>query len=930
MMLTQLPRRLLSMILAAALFLSLTRPALAEEHALEPFSTWETTAASENTAPATEPVETRSPEDPVQETASPETIPPETLPVETAPEAETLPLETEPPETEPAPAPILTIAQVLALPAGTENIQVQGTVVFAQGNQAILQDQTGGIRLSLPPDTATVPGEILLVTGSRSTGLTVWDFESLGSGELPATETTLIDAPDCLRVLVRGVTLEERNLTHRGFSLELVSDSSLAVGTLVDAWGVILDGIFYGDTLLPSQAVPQDNAPEAPGASTHYNHYFGQLHAHSDDQTPGGSIPEIFSNAARQENLDFFAITDHSDALDNPAFCTIQEDGTLVSTQWKEGKEAAEAITTGSFLGIYAYEISWPEDLFLGHMNTFGTPGWQIYQDQTLESYFSALETVPNSVSQFNHPCNDLGNFNLFEFFSPKRDQSVHLMEVGYPNKDTLFIDYYSTALDLGWHLAPSCNPGKADGIQACLNPARTVVLAEELTEQSLYEAIRAYRVYATADSDLVIDYYMNGAILGSILGPCETLSASISLSDPTDEGSCQLEVIAEGGKAILTQTIDRSSATLELPIPTGYSYYYLKITQNDQLVAMTAPIWVDHYEDMGIQSFTSDFENPMEDQTVSLTLELFNHESVDFKVAAIDFFLKDTLIHSVQNPGTVQPMKTQAHSFSFTQPDPGIITITASVTGTANGYPQSFTQTLDLAVQAKQVEKSTIGNVRRGSPGMVYRVSGRLTSGTSNRYNTFPGMVYLQDETGGIAVSGSFPYGMAAGTPMEVTGILRQHDHILELEMIRFDLPGGRISEYPPLSLACETAMDYEAHGGKLLQTEGTVVSLTKTADTKGISRLTLKDLRGGLATVVIEDDIRSGAYGSNTLASQIRKGRTVRVIGLLHRDEFGNSVLRVRNCEEVEYVPAKADPSNPRTGDWWMLLKQLWKKSV
>ena len=41
------------------------------------------------------------------------------------------------------------------------------------------------------------------------------------------------------------------------------------------------------------------------------------------------------------------------------------------------------------------------------------------------------------------------------------------------------------------------------------------------------------------------------------------------------------------------------------------------------------------------------------------------------------------------------------------------------------------------------------------------------------------------------------------------------------------------------------------------------------------------------------------------------------VRAMGLLHRDEFGKPVLRVRNCDEVVYVPPVLDPSNPKTGD-------------
>ena len=74
---------------------------------------------------------------------------------------------------------------------------------------------------------------------------------------------------------------------------------------------------------------------------------------------------------------------------------------------------------------------------------------------------------------------------------------------------------------------------------------------------------------------------------------------------------------------------------------------------------------------------------------------------------------------------------------------------------------------------------------------------------------------------------------------------------------------------------------------------------------------------VRGDLATVMVESGIASGAYGTNELAADIREGRTVRAMGLLHVDEYGLVVLRVRNCEEVVYLPPIADASNPKTGD-------------
>ncbi len=125
----------------------------------------------------------------------------------------------------------------------------------------------------------------------------------------------------------------------------------------------------------------------------------------------------------------------------------------------------------------------------------------------------------------------------------------------------------------------------------------------------------------------------------------------------------------------------------------------------------------------------------------------------------------------------------------------------------------------------------------------------------------------------------------------------------------------------YTPKTTPNKTAMDYEANGGRLMQVEGRVTDVTYSVGGKGVSRITLKDGNGDLAEILIENGIVSGADGKNNLASQVKRGRTVRAIGILHLDSDGTPVLRVRNCDEVVYVPpvpvSLGSRRNPRTGD-------------
>lgn len=219
--------------------------------------------------------------------------------------------------------------------------------------------------------------------------------------------------------------------------------------------------------------------------------------------------------------------------------------------------------------------------------------------------------------------------------------------------------------------------------------------------------------------------------------------------------------------------------------------------------------------------------------------------------------------------------------------------------------------------------ELVTIGEMRSGKAGEVYHIRSWATSGTSHPGNTFSKTIYLQDDTGGVAL---VPFtkkekDIKVGTPIEVVGRKEIRGGNVVLKIIDYEVQDERLYNYTPETSSNKDAMDYEANGGRLMQVEGKVTKVTYTDDRKVVSRITLKDGNGDLAEILIEDNIVSGADWVNDLASRVKKGRTVRAIGILHLDSDGTPVLRVRNCDEVVYVPpvpvSLGSRRNPRTGD-------------
>lgn len=892
-----------------------------------------------------------------------------------------------------------------------------------------------------------------------------------------------------------------------------------------------------------------------------WNLYFGQLHAHTDISNGAGSVEEAFQYASQVDGLDFFAVTDHSDSFDNADMGAIDADGADISADWAAGKQAAASVTNGDFVGLFGFEMTWPEDKQLGHISTFNTPGWQTRDQEAftnvtaaLENYYKALTSVPGSVSQFNHPDTVHGDFERFDHYSPQYDAAVSLLEVAGED-GVVDCEYYDLALDKGWHVAPTNNQNNHKGQWGDASEARTVVLAKDLTEESLYAAMKDRRVYATQDSDLTVYYQLNGAVMGSILPKSKEAEITVFLSDPTDEAIGNVEVVTDGGAVLVSEYVETPSQVLELPASGGRSYYYLRITQPDGDVAVTAPVWMDGYDDIGIESFTSDTLTPARDEEIGLTVELYNDESVEFDLDALSLYADETLVSTVSDLGEVAGMSTLDYTFSHAHPELGVTEFRVEAVGSVNGEKRTYEKTLSLsfhvpeqvkriAVDAshgnsgvdklnrlkaiaakvniavdildgelpensdlllitapaeafdeefvenvrsfvenggtvilcgqsdmgdlslhtsgelnrlleamgatvrlnddtawdeennggtpdaasanvfnpggdltkslkpeqtytqragctvnpgngtwlvkgrdtthgidadadgqetgedtvllageelpgdgkvyvsgglfladdamkepdniwKRVSRNqgiaeavlgieplvTIDEMRSGGDGEVFRIRGWAASGTSHPGNIFSKTIYLQDDTGGVALVPFTKNGIEVGTPLEAVGQKTIQDGNVMLKIIDCEVLTERLYNYTPETTANEEAMDYDTNGGRLMQVEGRVTDVTYSVGGKGVSRITLKDGNGDLAEILIEDDIVSGADGENNLASQVKKGRTVRAIGILHLDGDGTPVLRVRNCDEVVYVPpvpvSLGSRRNPRTGD-------------
>ena len=462
---------------------------------------------------------------------------------------------------------------------------------------------------------------------------------------------------------------------------------------------------------------------QAPVTLNGYNLYFGQLHSHTDISDGAGSVTEAFTHAAGVDNLDFLAVTDHSNSFDNESDSQVDlgTDLTNVSDEWKQGHEAAAAVTGKDFVGLYGFEMTWSDGF--GHINTFNTPGFESRSNSEFgnksgstegyQNYYKKLVEVEDSLSQFNHPGTTFGDFQDFAFYDPQVDQRITLIEVGngegaigssgyFPS-----YEYYTRALDKGWHVAPTNNQDNHKGNWGDSNTARSVVLASDLTEKGIYDAIRNYRVYATEDNDLSIRYDLNGNAMGSILSKQDAVEITAQISDPTDTADMKVEVIVNGGLVLDSQTLTDGKDTVTFTFDSNdYSYYYLRVTQADQNIAVTAPVWTGEGVNAGISKTECDTALVVKGEEVTISSELYNNagsdmtvESLTFSVDGIEKPIYTANVSQIGTNGVIYSGGSYTVSFPYAFTQAGKATVDVSMTATIGETEYTFAGVLQLTV---------------------------------------------------------------------------------------------------------------------------------------------------------------------------------------------------------------------------------------
>ena len=462
-----------------------------------------------------------------------------------------------------------------------------------------------------------------------------------------------------------------------------------------------------------------------------YQLYFGQLHSHTQYSDGAGSLESALSyvkNLPDSANVQFVAFTDHSNYFDKSG--AANPEGALYDMSlatpysqetWNSYRSAVAAFNeanAGSLVALAGFEMTWSGGP--GHINTFNTPGIVSRNNTTLNNktdyagmraYYALLsqQEGADSLSQFNHPGNTFGTFGDFAFWDPVIDSRMYMVEAGngegqigaggyYPS-----YEYYTMALDKGWHLAPTNNQDNHKGRWGNANDARDVILTDDFSEEGIYDALRAMRMYATEDKNLEIGYTVNGMLLGSSLTEVpEKLNIHVTVNDPDASDSIsKVEVIVNSGKTAYTWDDPAVLATgdLSVTLDPDYSYYYIRVTQGDGDLAVTAPVWVGETLKLGISDVTCGTSTPVTGEKMTVTTTLFNSESTDARIKSITYAVGSQVLASATDAGTVPASGTLDLSYDISFDTARVYKVTATVVLEQDGKEYVFTKDITLDV---------------------------------------------------------------------------------------------------------------------------------------------------------------------------------------------------------------------------------------
>ncbi len=398
---------------------------------------------------------------------------------------------------------------------------------------------------------------------------------------------------------------EGDNATHEFKNLS-ISEAGISYISIIDAANKIA-GI--------------SNPIKVVGEEIRENIFWGEIHGHTELSDGNGTIDEHYKHAREVACLDFGATVDHIN-FDEREFG---------KKKWEITKgKAKEYNDPPNFVTILGYEPGIrTNDRNHAHMNIYckseDTPLiptknsdslWQLarkynllliphhtgYSSENLkltnwkifkEEFTPVVEIYSaHGCAEYHNNPRPLVNQNPGSFYQDA-------LKKGYKFGVIASSDYHQALL--GQDIKLQEHPGNLNCRHFQYRTGYTAVVTKELSRKGIFDALRSRHCYATTGERIYLDFRINGHPMGSDLNITGSGKVNISIEAAGTNKFERIEILKNShvfysccpnGKMVTSlQCTDEN-------LNAGTSYYYIRITQLDNEMAWSSPIWVTRIND--------------------------------------------------------------------------------------------------------------------------------------------------------------------------------------------------------------------------------------------------------------------------------------------------------------------------------------------
>lgn len=342
--------------------------------------------------------------------------------------------------------------------------------------------------------------------------------------------------------------------------------------------------------------------------------YWGEIHGHTEMSDGSGDFWELYRHAHDEGCLDFAAAIDHAEYISDNQWLWMQDVSnawnqpgrfvTLIGYEW-EGQQRDRCVYTsrsrlellrGCYPGTNSLEVVWGH--FHGDQKVVGGPHATMVHQTVWEHHDPSIERFAEIYSMWG--ASDFRAGPLVPAW----------IEAG---RGLTINDLLQSGAKLGFTGGGDCHEGhcgfasedrEGQGITPhtfasilLFRCGMTAAILPNLGRDSLIQAIRNRRTYATTGARILLEFTAAGFPMGSV-GAAKKVEcrATVHAVEPIR----RLEIIKDGCVAWSKEFNDLDVATNwhDPQPPKEEHYYYLHVVQVDGHMAWSSPIWLQPSED--------------------------------------------------------------------------------------------------------------------------------------------------------------------------------------------------------------------------------------------------------------------------------------------------------------------------------------------